>query len=70
MKLTPNKFIILTSLMLGFSSFAKQGPPPPPAGPPTPPGFPIDTNVYLLVFLGVIFSFIYFRNYIKSGKKI
>ncbi len=56
--------------MLGFSSFAKQGPPPPPAGPPTPPGFSIDTNVYLLVFFGIIFSFIYFRNYIKSGKKI
>ena len=68
MKLTPNKNYTLILLLTGLFGFAKQGPPPPPAGPPPPPGFPIDTNVYVLIFFGILFTFIFFRNFIKSTK--
>ncbi len=50
--------------------FAGPTNPPAPAGPPVGPGLPLDSNLYLLFLLGVIFSFIFFRNYIKSGNKV
>lgn len=70
MKFTPNKYFIIILLFIGTFGFAKQGPPPPNDGTPPPPGFPIDANIYLLIFFAVIFSFLYFRNHINSGKKI
>lgn len=69
MKFTPNNFFIISFLMVGFSGMAKQSPPPPPAGPPLPPGFPIDGSLFLMVLLGVVFSFVFLKKYSSLNKK-
>lgn len=50
---------------MGFSAPGNPPPPPPPA--PPPPGFPIDSGVLVLVFFGIIFSFLFLKNYSKSN---
>ena len=67
MKFTPNKYLLFFFLLAGSMSFSAPGnpPSPPPAGAP-PPGFSIDSGIWGLVFVGIIFSLTYLKNYSKS----
>jgi len=69
MKLAPKKFFTLSLLVLGIGCYAKDTPPPPPAGTPPPPGFPIDNGVFIMIFVGIIFSFLFLKKYINSAEK-
>ena len=42
--------------------------PPPPAGPPTPPGFPIDGFLVVLVFIALITGYYLSQKYILNKK--
>ena len=68
MKLTPNKYFSIPFLVIGFNAMAKQGPPPPAAAPP-PPGFPVDENLIVLMFFGVLFSFLFLKKKFNLSKK-
>jgi drug/metabolite transporter (DMT)-like permease len=70
MKFTPNKYLILIFFLAGSMSFSAPGnpPPPPPAGAP-PPGFSIDSGILVAIFFGIIFSFLFLKNYSKSNSK-
>jgi hypothetical protein len=70
MKFTPNKYLIILFLLAGFMGFSAPGnPPPPPPPAPPPPGFSIDSGVLVAIFFGIIFSFVFLKNYSKSNSK-
>ncbi|MAO08381.1 MAG: hypothetical protein CL596_06690 [Alteromonas sp.] len=65
-KITALLFFLSSSLMLGQSPSASSSPPPPPQR--TPIELPIDSSIYLLVIVGVIFGLYYILKLKKSYK--
>lgn len=68
MKIIQNKYILIGFLMTGFTSLADTNPPAP-ASTPVGPGLPIDNNIYFLLLIGVVFSFLFLKKYSISNKK-
>lgn len=70
MKLSSNKYILTSFLLISFISFADQVPPiPQPASTPPPPGFAIDSYLYLLVVFGIVLVFKFLKNNASINKK-
>ena len=69
MNTSPNKYLIISLLMVSFFGFATEVPPPPPAGAPTPPGFPIDGSLLFLAFVGITFLFFFLKRQTYLNKK-
>lgn len=69
MKIVPNTIYILILFLSASKCLAQgdQGGPPPPTG-QTPPGFPIDNGLLVLMVIGILFSFYRFKTYIKNKK--
>lgn len=44
-------------------------PPPPENGAPPPSGLPVDDCVYLLLGIGLLYAFYYFKNNIKKASE-
>ena len=68
MKIVPNRvfIILLVFLIQGTAVFAAPGPPPP-SSPPTPPGFPLDGEIFVFALFSVCFG-IYKLHKIKNIK--
>ena len=59
MKLIPKFFfLIMTLILFSAVTYAQGGvSPPPPAPGPGPPGGPIDSNIYILLFMALALGF-------------
>lgn len=71
MKAISNFFLILTIFLLGVTStYAGHHPPPPNNGkkPPPPPGLSIEENIYLALFIAILFGFYILYNYQLNKK--
>ena len=49
-------FLIIALIFISATCLAKEGPPPP-ATPATPPGLPVDDNIYILLFFALVLGF-------------
>lgn len=69
MKLIPKIYITLIALFF-FSATSFAGPPPAPQkGEPVPPGGPIDSDIYVLLFFALLlglYKIYQFKNYKKT----
>ncbi len=61
MKSFTSKLLILLVCFLQASTMLAAGGTPPPPAPPPPPGAPIDTNIFLVGILMIIYA-VYFLN--------
>ena len=61
MKIFPNSVYLCILLLANGILYAQGGPPGPPPPAPGPPGTPIDDFVWLLLVLGIVFSFFVLR---------
>jgi len=61
MKIFPNSVYLCILLLANCILYAQDGPPGPPPPSPPPPGTPIDDFVWLLLVLGIAFSFFVLR---------
>ncbi|GEM_PF-967220 len=53
-----------------LSAMGAPVPPPPENGAPPPPGAPLDERIYLLLGVGLLYAFYYYKNYhIKKASK-
>ena len=58
MKLIPKFFfLIITLILFSATTYAQGGASPPPPSPPVPPGGPIDSNIYILLFMALALGF-------------
>jgi len=46
-----------------LSAMGAPVPPPPENGAPPPPGAPLDERLYLLLGVGLLYAFYYYKNY-------
>ena len=55
--------------MVCISAQAGSNPPAPQPKVPTPPGASIDANLFVLIFLGVLFAFIFLKKYSNTNNQ-
>ncbi len=61
MKNFTSKLLILLVFFLQVSTMLAAGGTPPPPAPPPPPGAPIDTNIFLVGAMMIVYT-VYFLN--------
>ena len=67
MKIVPNKKIVMFTGLL-CSNFIFAAPNPPEPIPPPPPGLPVDSGVFALILVSIIYGFYKIYNLKKASR--